>query len=219
MLYSIHLVETETVVMKKLLSILFALAAFASCTFKQDVTFNKNWSGSMSCVADMREMSTLLESSGDPMDFMEETDSKNKIKQLKETPGIKKVKVQETEKGVYKITYTFKNLEALNKSGNILFSDEKLPQDFTYFELKNPNTLYFTMPFTGGGSSEEDMSTENSIGENFIYELTLSFPKRIKTLETKTSAILSSDQKRVVFKTDMMTLTSGLEPGMLIIFE
>lgn len=84
--------------MKKILPLVLLIALIGSCTFRQEVNFSKNWSGDMVCVIDMSEMATLLESTGDPADIMEDENSKSKIAQLKNIPGIKKVKMKETDK-------------------------------------------------------------------------------------------------------------------------
>lgn len=206
--------------MKILLPCISILCFVASCTFRQDVNFNKNWSGDMTCTIDMSEMATLLESTGDPMDLMADDASKSKISRLKSIPGIKKVKVKETGKGIYRITYGFKDLAALNKSGSVLFADEKEPLDFSYFDLRDSQTLFFSFPFKGTEETAEADDADNSIGENFIYELKLNFPWKIESIETKTNAAVSTDRKQLFFRSDIFTLTSPeFDPGILIRFR
>jgi hypothetical protein len=40
------------------------IAIMSSCSFKQNVAFNKNWSGSMNCELDMRQMLPMMEVEG-----------------------------------------------------------------------------------------------------------------------------------------------------------
>lgn len=100
------------------------ISFLASCSFKQNVAFNKNWSGSMNCELDMRQMIPMMEVEGEKaVSMIEEPETVEKIKLLKSTKGISKVAVEEVEKGLYAFSFVFDDLNSLNKSANIMFSD------------------------------------------------------------------------------------------------
>lgn len=209
--------------MKYLFIISLIIATVSSCTFKQDVKFNKNWSGEMSCVIDMSMMNSMLED--DPSlkkeNLLEDPATEQKIAQLKKVPGIKKVKIKDDGKGLYTINYSFSDLTALNKSGNVLFAEENSLQDFVYFELKDKQNLYFTIPFSTDPEADDDNAEEDkAMAESFGYELTMTFPKKVKSLVTKGPGILSADKKQISFKSDILSMTKpNFDPGMLITFE
>ena len=205
--------------MRNLYIISLIILAAGSCTFKQDVTFNKDWSGDMSCVMDMSMMAALAGDSVPMPSMLEDSASQIKIKKLEAVPGISKVKVSEDAKGTYTINYHFKDLKALNKSGNALFSDDETHTDFAYFKLQKKNELYFSFPVAPMDKTEQEEGAD-AMGEGFEYELSLSFSSKIKSIITKNGALISDDKKTVSFKTNITAMTSpGYAPEMLIKLE
>lgn len=145
------------------------IAIVTSCSFKQNVSFNKNWSGSMNCELDMRQMLPMMEVEGGEkaVSIIEEPETVEKIKLLKATKGVSKVNVKEVEKGLYAFSYEFDDLNSLNKSANIMFSDSSGLNEFIYFNLKDKNTILFTMPKKDASSPDSEISEEPTGMEGF----------------------------------------------------
>lgn len=205
--------------MRKLYFILITIITAASCTFKQEVKFNKDWSGEISCAMDMSMMASLAGDSVEMPSALDDTNYVKKLDKLKKVPGISNVKVEDNGAGISTVSYSFTDLKALNKSGNMLFSDDETHKDFVYFQVKKKNSLFFTLPKIPADPNAE-AGEDNALGEGFEYHLTLSFPKKVKSLETKNGAILSDDKKQVILKTNLMAMTGkDYNPDMLIKFE
>lgn len=201
--------------------ILFAslIAIMSSCSFKQNVSFNKNWSGSMNCELDMRQMLPMMEVEGGEkaVSIIEEPETVEKIELLKATKGVSKVNVKEVEKGLYAFSYEFDDLNSLNKSANIMFSDSSGLNEFVYFNLKDRNTILFTMPKKDAGSPESEISEEPTGMEGFNYELSLKFPRKIASIETKNNAKISDNGKEINYTFDILSMeTSSFSPDILI---
>jgi hypothetical protein len=195
------------------------IALMTSCSFKQNVAFNKNWSGSMNCELDMRQMLPMMEVEGGEkaVSMIEEPETLEKIKLLKSTKGVSKVDVKEVEKGLYAFSFEFDDLNSLNKSANIMFSDSGSVNEFVYFNLKDKNTLFFTMPKNGDGSPEVETTEEPTGMEGFNYELNLKFPRKIASIETKNAATISKDRKEINYTFDILSMeSSSFSPDILI---
>lgn len=195
------------------------IALMTSCSFKQNVAFNKNWSGSMNCELDMRQMLPMMEVEGGEkaVSMIEEPETLEKIKLLKSTKGVSKVDVKEVEKGLYAFSFEFDDLNSLNKSANIMFSDSGSVNEFVYFNLKDKNTLFFTMPKNGDGSPETETTEEPTGMEGFNYELSLKFPRKIASIETKNAATISNDRKEIKYTFDILSMeSSSFSPDILI---
>lgn len=130
------------------------IAIVTSCSFKQNVAFNKNWSGSMNCELDIRQILPMVEDQGGEKlaSIIEEPETLGKIKLLKSTKGVSKVDVIEVEKGLNALSFEFDDLNSLNKSAIIMFSDSGSVNEFINFNLKDKNILFFTLSKNGDGS-------------------------------------------------------------------
>lgn len=132
--------------MKKLFFVLITAAAclFTSCiTVEENYTFKKNGSGSMQYVMDMHE---LIEQMGSLMDMAGGEGGENPLEgaakgfkeqseKLKGLAGISKVKFEEDKKGIYKISFNFKNIKALNDGLNKIMGGEDPTKYHTFFTL------------------------------------------------------------------------------------
>jgi hypothetical protein len=136
---------------------------------------------------------------------------------LKSTKGVSKVDVKEVEKGLYAFSFEFDDLNSLNNSANIMFSDSGSVNEFVYFNLKDKNTLFFTMPKNGDGSPITETTEEPTGMEGFNYELSLKFPRKIASIETKNAATISNDRKEIKYTFDILSMeSSSFSPDILI---
>ena len=114
------------------------LFATGCITIEEHYTFKKNGSGTMEYVVDMsstKGMMDALDTGGEKTkkkkkekqqknDSPMVTGSDERVKQLKQLEGIKRVKLKEEEDGyVQRISFAFKDLDALNRALNVLMAD------------------------------------------------------------------------------------------------
>lgn len=182
----------------------FAVAALAitSCTFKQDLHFNKDFSGKMNCELDMTSISSmnLDEETGEAASIVDD-EMLEKLEKLKGINGITNVKMEETTPGLVTFSYDFNDLVALNKSG-FLFYESPTGVPFEYFTLKNKKTLIFRMPDMSA-EEQEGEEEDTGMGSMFTYAMKMSFDKNVKKLKTEGEGILSGSKKEITLDSDM----------------
>ena len=207
--------------MRNICTILLGLMSLASCCIKQDLQFNKDWSGGISWELDLSELYLLKVSDSVPGRMLDENDAATITNKLKAIPGITDVKSRDHGKGIYTLRYHFHDISALNQSSAALFSDDETHSDFVYFQLRDPKSLYFTLPVTDPLSNNGNYTVDkDAMNESFKYSLTLSFPRKIKTFETKSGAVLSKNKKQITYNTSIQTMSEpDYAPGMLIVLQ
>ncbi len=134
---------------RKILPALVGVVLFSGClTIEEHYTFKKDGSGTMEYVVDMSElgemMSTLGEMSeesgdGGGMEDMGTMDMSEEVEALKQIPGIKKVKLNSKQEWVQRLSFSFKDLDALNAALNALMPDST-GTAYTFF-TREGNTL------------------------------------------------------------------------------
>ncbi len=110
------------------LLLVLGLVLFTGClTIEENYSFKKNGSGTMEYVVDLSEMGGLMESFGE----MGEGGSKDlgvmemseQVQTLKSIPGIRKVKLNNKKKWIQRVSFSFKDVAALNSALNVLMPD------------------------------------------------------------------------------------------------
>lgn len=112
---------------------LLLLVVFTGClTIEENYTFKKNGSGTMEYVVDLSEMGEMLKSFGDMAGEDGKKDDKGDMGAmdmqghadlLKQIPGIAKVKLDTKKEWVQRLSFSFKDIEALNLALNVLMPD------------------------------------------------------------------------------------------------
>ncbi|MBX2972165.1 MAG: hypothetical protein KF797_03595 [Flavobacteriales bacterium] len=133
----------------RLTGLILLLIAFTGCiTIEENYTFKKDGSGTMEYVVDMSqigEMMKAFENMGDgkgkgkKSGGMDQLDLKDEVSALKRIPGIKKVKVNDKNEFVQKVSFAFADVNALNAALNVLLKDTTGVQH-TFFAWEG-NTL------------------------------------------------------------------------------
>jgi hypothetical protein len=73
------------------------------------------------------------------------------------------------------------------------------------------------MPKNDEGSAEGETSEEPTGMEGFNYELSLKFPRKIASIETKNNAKISDNGKEINYTFDILSMeTSSFSPDILI---
>jgi hypothetical protein len=183
--------------MRNLIATLILSTLFVSCNTSQKVQFNKDWSGSAETIADFKGMYDML-GEEQQMDLLTDSVNQIKLEQLKNTPGISKVKATSPEKSKIIISYDFANIDALNASGNLLYGKTE-DAKFTYFELQNKNELIFNYP-------PQEEGADMGMGDQFIFEMEISSKRKIKEIET-TCENLTKETNSVKISTNLTKLS------------
>lgn len=98
-------------------------------TIEENYSFKKNGSGTMTYVIDMSEMGSMIESMGEgekkegEAGDLGDMDMTNHADALKSIAGISKVKMDKGKKWIQKLSFTFKDVAALNRALNQLMPD------------------------------------------------------------------------------------------------
>ena len=183
----------------------------------------------MSYVVDMTEMGEMMDSFSDDMEAaggnVEETEAKDPFNDipmsgladsLRTVPGISKVKYEQDGEYYYKITYAFKDIDALNRALNVLMSEREQITDHVFFKREGNKLIR-----THNESAEElgNEFTEGDKGSNesiemlkmMKYEMSYKFKEELKNVECNITegATLNEDKKSYELKTDFSVVDSN----------
>lgn len=173
------------------------LFATGCISIEENYTFKKNGSGTMEYVVDMSATKGLmdaLDTGGEKTkkkkkeknDSQILTGSEARVKQLKQLEGIKKVKLKEEKDGdVERISFAFKDLDALNRALNVLMADSTGVQQ-TFFRWEG-NTLVRTnnqsaKEIGGDMTGMADSTDLISVLESMKYKYSFKFPDAIRDI-------------------------------------
>lgn len=178
----IYLAPMITLFRKNLLAALAGLLLFTGCiTIEENYTFKKDGSGTMEYVVDMSELGELMKSfggEGGDMGDMGNMDMSSEIAALKGIQGISKVKLDGKKQWVQRISFAFKDVDALNRALNTLMPDSS-GTDFAFFRWEG-NTLVRSnngharelgKSFGGGGTAEVIEDEEEEVTESVAEEV------------------------------------------------
>ncbi len=181
----------------KILCLSLLLFFVVSCTANQKVKFNKNWSGSVETSVDFTDLYKTMGDEPAPT-LMEDTSNIRKLDRLKKIKGISKVKVESRGQYITVLRYNFKNLEALNRSGNLIYNDVDYIQT-EFFRVEN-DELHFTFP-----TQAEMGSDDLGMGDLFFYNLEIEMPGTTREVFTGCDTLVQTNNK-VVVKTSLTQL-------------
>lgn len=110
---------------------LLGILAFTGCiTIEENYAFKKNGSGTMEYVIDLSELGDMMKTlnsagDGEPKSDgdMGTMDMNDEVAALKGIPGIGKVKLNTKKAWVQRLSFSFKNVTALNAALNVLMPD------------------------------------------------------------------------------------------------
>lgn len=153
---------------------LFAVVLLSGClTIEEHYSFKRNGSGTMEYVVDISELMGLMESfSGDdeegggapPASGMDMT---SEVEALKQLPGISKVKLDTRKKWVQRISFKFKDVDALNSALNVIMADSS-GASHTFFRWEGDTLVRTSNRHAyelGAGLSKTEDAGEEEAGE------------------------------------------------------
>lgn len=205
----------------RLLGLFLLFIAFTGCiTIEENYTFKKDGSGTMEYVVDMSELGEMMkafENMGDKKDgkaddSMDGLDLKDELAALKAVPGIKKVKVNDKDKFVQKLTFAFADVTALNAALNLLLEDST-GGAHTFFTWEG-NTLVRTnndhAKQIGMGMGKEDPADTTDMSqmlEAMKYKYSFAFAEEIAgTSAAEAMTKESPNGKQVKLGTDFSAI-------------
>ncbi|MBS1546341.1 MAG: hypothetical protein JST38_18895 [Bacteroidetes bacterium] len=162
-------------------------------TIEENYTFKKDGSGTMEYVVDMSDMKDMADMFGDKggkksgkkeSDDTPITGADAKISALKNLEGIKKVKLKNEQDGfVQRISFAFKDVDALNKALNVLMPDSTGAQQ-AFFRWEG-NTLVRTNNVYAEGLGKEmgggtDTTGTAEVLKSMHYKYSFKFAKDVQ---------------------------------------
>lgn len=177
-----------------------------SCVIKQDIYFNRDFSGSYKYTYDFTEYVSYMsdEEESDSMmmkneDFEEYLQSV--VSSLKAMNGINDVKfLNDADGGVVYFSYNFDNVEALNSALKYSsYMDQEPLEDAPYFELKKKKLTFVrhAQPFEEDEDTEATTEEDDYMNEMFKWEFNIEFARDVKKFDVQEdTAITVSRNKR-----------------------
>lgn len=209
----------------RLLAATVLITALTGCiTIEENYSFKKNGSGTMSYVVDMSEMGALLESFGDGKKSKEEEDPMGNMDLsghadgLKNLVGVSKVKVDKSKKWVQRISFAFKDIDALNRALAQLMPDSSGVaheyfhwEDGTLVRTNNRHQFNLTSTIANTDTDEDEASEDGEEEEQFDmatllssmkYNYSFKFQENVGTVEAGTLVQEKPGSKEVRLSTD-----------------
>ena len=200
----------------------------SSCSIKQNIHFNNDWSGSLKYDIDMGSLKSMLDDdttgTAGNLGSMMDGDFGETIKELQASSGLTNIIVTEdTIKGTIHMSMDFKDLETLNEVmsgtglGNV--TGESSVENHVYFKLKKNKLTYAIAPVepNSKGGLSGGMEGVEGMMSMMKFQLTFSFDREIKKVKTKTTASKSGSNNEVVWNPDFQKLANGKIVGNIII--
>ncbi|MGB0521396.1 MAG: hypothetical protein ACPGJS_00480 [Flammeovirgaceae bacterium] len=178
--------------MKPLIYLCCIVLFASSCSFDQEIHFNKDWSGNAAFMVDLSTMMAMLppDTTGGGLGGPTESLTKGFTEMEEEfskTEGISNVEVEEDkELGKMQIKFDFASIDALNNClqgegdmGAVLSN-----KDHVFFRVKGKNKLIYEVPKMGESLKEEEpnMNLDQMAGMAAMmrYHLKLTFDRKVK---------------------------------------
>lgn len=189
-------------VFKLLLIPITALLLF-SCTIKQEIYFNKDFSGDYKYTYDFTEYISYMDGEEDDSLMMKNEDFEeylqSVITSLKAIDGINDIKfLNNADGGIVYFSYSFDHVEALNAALKYSsYMDQEPLEDAPYFEAKKKKLTYIrhAQPIEEEEDTEEDTSYMN---EMFGWEFSIEFERDVKKydIQEDTAVTVSSNKRK-----------------------
>lgn len=165
------------------------LVATGCLTIEENYTFKKNGSGTMEYVVDMSAMAEMMKSmdTGDKkekdMGSPAAMGMEEQSKELKKLAGIKRVKLKQEDDGyLQRISFSFKDLDALNRALNVLMPDSTGVQQ-TFFSWEGSTLVRVNnrhaKELGGDMTSDADSTDLSSMLESMKYRYSFKFRDKV----------------------------------------
>lgn len=185
-------------------------------TIEENYTFKKDGSGTMEYVVDMSDMKGMADMFGNQGDKKsgKKTDDDGpftgtdaKVASLKKLEGVRKVKLKNEQDGfVQRISFAFKDVDALNRALNVLMPDSSgVQQAFFRWEgntlVRTNNTYAKGLGKEMGGDTDTTGTAE--VLKSMHYKYSFKFAKDITGMELADGVTSETDgSKKLELATD-----------------
>ena len=218
---------------RSLSAALSALVLFTGClTIEENYTFRKNGSGTMEYVVDMSQLGEMIKGLGEmgeegdgTLDNAGGMDMSGEVATLKGLPGISKVKLNSKDEWVQRISFAFKDIDALNAALNTLMPDSTgIQHRFFYWEgstlVRTNNRHAYELGSSmmrddnGDGMGDEDGLDLGAMVGSMKYHYSFKFAEDI-TSTTVADGVIRENKglREVVIDTDFGVI--GRDPNAL----
>ncbi len=168
-----------------------------SClTVYEKYTLNRDGSGAMEYIIDMSELHSMMQafsdSSGEGTNPMEIAQSfKEILPGLQDIPGITNVRLTgDADDYIYGIKYDFRDQDALNHAMAVILGSSDTT-GIRYVEIKKKRFIRYPLTsdeITGNDLFAGQDSSSNSLAQKILdemfYNISVTFPKRVKKVES-----------------------------------
>jgi hypothetical protein len=184
----------------------FATLMFFSCVVKQEVYFNRDFSGNYKYTYDFTEYVSYMEGEEDSMkmkneDFEEYLQSV--ITSLKGIDGISDIKfLNDADNGVVYFAYKFAHVDALNQALKYSSYMDQEPLENAPQFIQKKKTLTFVRTPAPVEETEQDTATADTdyMNDMFKWEFTIEFEGDMKKYDVQkdTAVTISNDNRKFV---------------------
>ncbi len=193
------------------ISLLFITSLFISCIIKQEIYFNKDFSGTYKFTYNFTDYNNYMEENEDSSNVsFQNEDFISLIQQLmvefKKVDGINDIKfLNDTDNGISYFMYEFQNINALNKGIQLIFenmSSEAPTADAPYFVKKRKNIYYVRPVMRSEDRDSEADKYESFFNQVFIWEFSIEFEREVKkhNVLKDTLVEISKDKRKFIEK-------------------
>jgi hypothetical protein len=208
--------------MKNVIKVFFATLLLLSMTacfdITEEVTVSKDGSGSYSQtmdasqLAEQLKMFAAMDTTGEMIPKMKwGIDSAlregwNKFATVK---GVSKLTIDTSKEFVYKVSFDFKDMAALNGALNLDKKDEKDKNAYSWEKGKiSRKDVSFNLNDLGMDGAGEQKDMMKTMLTDVKYTMIFNLPNAVKNVMNK-EASLSDDKKKVTHKVSMLDLVDG----------
>lgn len=157
---------------------------FTACSITENITFDKDFSGTIAYHFDLSLMSSLAHNDTAQATYDLDEPLQQAAQMLSQISGITDITINyEPESLIADISFRFKDVEALNNSYSVhsVYKNENSFMENPVFAVKG-NQLFFSRPAAKTDSTNSQLG---EMKEMFQYNLTLAFASSIKKVNSK----------------------------------
>lgn len=192
--------------------VILAALLVASCTIRQEFSFEEDFSGQYKVDVDMSSMASLTDGKAEPL-----LDSFNKdsmIEAMNNPSGLSQAFIEEKDH-VISFGYHFHDVKSLNGAqkdadwGAIMGEGFRvLESEKPMFALKGKKLFYSPPKFDNNNSEVEETEGMEGMSSMIRYEVVLHFKKPIKKVSNE-NWVLTGDRKTAKFSVGLDELQKG----------
>lgn len=186
----------KSIIQKIIITLLISLTLVSCITFEENYYLKKDGSGSFEFKVDMSQLVGMMKAfegmdQGGDEKATEAIDFNKEVDKLKAIKGITNVQVlEDEEKGLFSMSFDFKDYEALNKAHHEALDSTGLDYDIL---SKKGNKIFFRQITPGDLAKQADALEEDSLSammgagmlSQFNYKVNFTLEQEAKSISTE----------------------------------